>query len=177
MKIMVMTAVALLLAVAVPIAMADESSTDAAYLAVDQAQKLYAAEGANAFEMISTHQVEFDPFVFVFGVDDLVVVASSNYPELVGEARFDPSQAGYSHEDFTSHLEECDGLWFLNTFESEPGVVHDQVIWLSEAGGYVFSSGFFLPDLNLPEWLQAWYEEQLQVMVRLLNAAVGCECA
>jgi hypothetical protein len=53
----------------------------------------------------------------------------------------------------------------------------EEVLWLSEMGDYVFGSGFFLPDLNLPEWLQAWYDEQLKTMVRLLNVAAGCECA
>ena len=145
--------------------------------APEVAQELYMAEGTDAFDMISTHQVEMHPFVFVFNVADYVVVSSSNYPDLVGVSSFNPSQSGHDADSLRFHLGECDGLWFLNTFESEPGVSHSQIIWLSEVDGYVFSPGFFLPDLNLPEWLQSWYEEQLTAIVDLLNASVGCECA
>ena len=115
--------------------------------------------------------------MFVLGTDDFVTVASSDFPETEGEVTFYPSQAGYTRESLLEHLEECDGLWMLYHFEPEPGVILEEILWLSEMGGYVFGSGFFLPDLNLPEWLQAWYDEQLKTMVRLLNVAAGCECA
>lgn len=173
-KIMMMGIAAL--AMLVPVAMAEESSTETAYRLVAQAQDMFAANGTDAFEQISGSDM-FDPFVFVLGTDDLVTVASSDFPELEGEVTFYPSQAGYTRESLLEHLEECDGLWVLYHFEPEPGVILAEMLWLSEMGGYVFGSGFFLPDLNLPEWLQAWYDEQLKTMVRLLNAAAGCECA
>lgn len=171
-KIMLMSIAAL--AVLVPVAMAEESSTEAAYRSVAQAQEMFAANGTDAFEQISGSNT--DPFVFVFGTDDFVTVASSDFPETEGEGIFDPSQAGYTRESLLEHLGECDGLWMLYHFEPEPGVILAEILWLSEMGGYVFGSGFFLPDLNLPEWLQAWYDEQLKTMVRLLNVAAGCEC-
>ncbi|MCE2509235.1 MAG: hypothetical protein J4G04_08095 [Nitrosopumilaceae archaeon] len=164
------------LAMLAPVALAEESSTEAAYRSVAQAQDMFAINGTDAFEQISGSDM-FDPFVFVLGTDDFVTVASSDFPELEGEGTFDPSQAGYTRESLLEHLGECDGLWLLHHFEPEPGVVLAEMLWLSEMGGYVFASGFFLPDLNLPEWLQAWYDEQLKTMVRLLNVAAGCECA
>ena len=175
MQKMLMVGIAVL-TMLVPIAMAEESSTEAAYRSVSQAQEMFAVNGTDAFEQISGSDM-FDPFAFVFGTDDLVTVASSDFPELEGTGTFDPSQAGYTRESLLEHLGECEGLWVLYYFEPEPGVVLGEILWLSEMGGYVFASGFFLPDLNLPEWLQAWYDEQLETMVRLLNAAAGCECA
>ena len=171
-KIMLMGIAAL--AMLAPVAMAEESSTEAAYRSVAQAQEMFAANGTDAFEQISGSNT--DPFVFVLDTDDFVTVASSDFPETEGEGTFDPSQAGYTRESLLEHLGECDGLWMLYHFEPEPGVILAEILWLSEMGGYVFGSGFFLPDLNLPEWLQAWYDEQLKTMVRLLNVAAGCEC-
>lgn len=158
-----------------PMVMAEESSTETAYRLVNQAQDMFVENGTAAFEQISGSD-EFDPFVFVFGADDLITVASSDFPELEGTGSFNPADAGHTHESMLEHLEACDGLWVLHHFEPEPGVVLMEILWLSEMGGYVFGSGFFLPDLNLPEWLEAWYAEQLETMVRLLNTAAGCEC-
>ena len=152
-----------------------ESSTEDAMRSVEQAQGMYAMNGTAAFEMISGSD-SFEPFVFVFDVDDFVTVASSDYPDLEGESTFDPSHADHTRESLLERLNECDGLWVLTSFEPEPGTVLDEILWLSEMDGYVFASGIILPDLNLPEWLESWYEEQLQEMVRLLNAAADCEC-
>lgn len=174
MKMTVMASIAVL-ATLVPMAMAEESSTETAYRLVNQAQDMFAENGTAAFEQISGSDA-FDPFVFVFGAHDLVTVASSDFPELEGTGSFNPADAGHTHESILEHLEACDGLWVLHHFEPEPGVVLMEMLWLSEMGGYVFGSGFFLPDLNLPEWLEAWYAEQLETMVSLLNTAAGCEC-
>ena len=163
------------LATLVPLAMAEESSTDMAYHSVAQAQKMFAVNGTDAFEQISGSDM-FDPFVFVFNSSDLITAASSDFPELEGTVTFDPHRAGYTRESVLEHMMACDGLWVLYYFEPEPGLVLGEILWLSEMGGYVFASGFFLQDLNLPEWLQAWYDEQLVTMVRLLNVANGCEC-
>ena len=174
-KMIMMMAGIAALAMLAPVAMAEETNTEAAHRSVAQAQDMFAANGTDAFEQISGSDM-FDPFVFVFDTDDLVTVASSDYPELEGTGTFDPTQSGYTHESLLEHLEECDGLWVLYYFEPEPDVVIGEILLLSEMGGYVFGSGFFLPDLNLPDWLQAWYNEQFETMVRLLNAAAGCEC-
>ena len=163
------------LAILAPMAMAEESNTENAHRLVNQAQDMFVENGTAAFEQINGSDA-FDPFVFVFGASDLMTVASSDFPELVGTGSFDPASAGHTHEGMLEHLEACDGLWVLHHFEPESGVVLKEILWLSEMGGYVFASGFFLPDLNLPEWLEAWYEEQLETMVRLLNTAAGCEC-
>lgn len=171
---MMMVSIAVL-AIAVPVAMAEETNTEAAYRSVAQAQEMFVMNGTDAFEQISGSDM-FDPFVFVSNTDDLITVASSDFPELEGTGTLDLSQAGYTRESLLEHLKECDGLWMLYYFEPEPGMVLGEILWLSEMGGYIFGSGFFLPDLNLPEWLQAWYDEQLKTMVRLLNTEAGCEC-
>lgn len=171
-KMMMISSIAML-TILMPVAMAEESSTDTAYQLVAQAQEMFRANGTAAFEQISGSDV-FDPFVFVLDTDDFVTVASSDFPETEGTVTFDPIQSGYTHESLLEHLKECEGLWVLYYFE--PGLVLEEILWLSEMNGYIFGSGFFLPDLNLPEWLQAWYDEQLKTMVRLLNADAGCEC-
>lgn len=172
-KMMIVSIAAL--ALLMPVAMAEESNIDTAYRLVDQAQDMFKANGTAAFEQISGSD-EFDPFVFVIDADDLTTVASSDFPETEGNVTFFPSQSGYTHESLLDHLKECDGLWVLYYFEPEPGLVLGEMLWLSEMNGYIFGSGFFLPDLNLPEWLQAWYDEQMKRMVRLLNVDAGCEC-
>lgn len=105
-----------------------------------------------------------------------MTVTPSDYPDLGRTGSFDPHQAGYTRESLLERTVWCDGLWVLHDFEPEPGLVIKAVLWLSEVGGYIFASGFVLPDLNLPEWLQEWYDEHLAKMVRLLNVANGCEC-
>ena len=164
------------LAVLMPVAMAEESNTDTAHQLVAQAQEMFKVNGTAAFGQISGSDM-FDPFVFVLDANNLTTVASSDFPETEGTVTFHPSQSGYTHESLLEHLTECDGLWVLYYFEPEPDLVLGEILWLSEMDGYIFGSGFFLPDLNLPQWLQAWYDEQMKTMVRLLNAEAGCECA
>ena len=163
------------LAGAIPAAVADESVTDSVQDAVATAQALFTIHGTDAFEQISDTDA-FGEFVFVLNATDMVTVASSDFPELEGQVTFVLSRTDYTQEDLMEHLARCDGLWMLYEFTPEPDVTLTEILWLSELDGYIFGSGFFLPELDLPEWLQSWYDEQLRTMVRMLNAEAGCEC-
>ena len=160
-----------------PTAMAEESSPEAAYRSVAQAQEMLAVSGMDAFEQISGSDA-FDPFVFVFGTDDFVTVASSDFPDLEGTVTLDPYQSGYTHQSMLEILAQCDGFWAPYHFEPEPGMVLVEMLWFSETDGYVFGSGFFLPNSNLPWWLHDAHDNgQLERMAMLLNTAAGCPAA
>lgn len=137
-------------------------------------QVIYDSVGADAFEFINGNDI-FQPFLFVFETDTMISVASSDYPQLVGSVAFDFPSGGYTHDTFVERLNSCEGLWFYNEFSPDEDTTLHEVLYISDLDEYSFASGFFLPDLNLPDWLDELHLTWVNAMVTQLNETVHCD--
>ena len=154
-------------------AMAEVDTVGKVFGNVWLAKTLYEINGEEAFDIINGND-SFEPFVFAFDTTSLVRMASSDYPELIGNSTFDISGLPYTVETLNEKLDSCSGLWFYDEFSPEEGTTLREVLYVSKLDGYGFASGFFLPDLNLPERLDEMYLDFIDQMILDLNDRVYC---
>lgn len=115
---------------------------------VDKAVSLYMLEGRGAFDTITgTTPDPGEHSVFVLNSTTGEVVADSGYPHLLGTTSSSIFTADRSYDEIISDLQDGEGTWVTNPF-TNPATHTKQLerIWMSLHDGFIFASGYFIPD-------------------------------
>ena len=123
---------------------------------VHQAVELYAAEGNDAFDIITPDAYVTTAALYPFVVDastpDLPAVAHGVFPDRVGRSAA-AAIGGTSDRPFEEVVEDLnrDGSTWVEYVFTNPDTHTDQLkrTWLYQYDGFIFASGYYVPDVRL----------------------------
>ena len=121
--------------------------------AVEGAVQLYASEGSGAFENITGSVVgRIGHPVFVLNATTGEVVAYSGRPHLAGSAHNGVLAADRPYEEIISEMTVSEGAWATHmSYNPDTHTRQLERTWMSLHGGYVFGSGYFVPDARVQQ--------------------------
>ena len=128
----------------------------AAQETVNRAVELYVAEGTGAFDIITPEEpvetAALYPFVMDAGDPELPAVAHGSFPDRVGRsaAAVIGSTSDRSFGEVMEDLSADGGTWVEYMFTNpDTGTEQLKRTWLYRHDGYIFASGYYLPDVRL----------------------------